>query len=60
MSEIARDPVCGMVILVEDAPAAKEYDGQTFYFCTVLCSVLFELDPDRYLGNINSSEVTIL
>ena len=58
MSEMVRDPVCGMEVTVEEAPAVKEYEGQSFYFCTVLCSVLFEIDPERYCDNTNSSEAT--
>jgi YHS domain-containing protein len=43
-----RDPVCGMDVEPDEAPAEIEYEGQTFYFCSTSCKMAFEKDPSRY------------
>ncbi len=44
----AQDPVCGMS--VETASAKRtEYEGRTYYFCSLMCLRAFEDDPERYL-----------
>lgn len=44
----AQDPVCGMS--VETATAKQtEYQGRTYYFCSLMCLKAFEDDPERYL-----------
>ena len=43
------DPVCGMSVEPDEAEAAWEHDGSTFYFCSVRCMEAFRADPDRYL-----------
>lgn len=30
---MVKDPVCGMMVDPETAPAKAEYQGQTYYFC---------------------------
>lgn len=45
----ARDPVCGMTVDTETAPATSEYKGQTYYFCAPGCKKQFERDPERYV-----------
>lgn len=47
-TEIARmaiDPVCGMAVEREEAPAKLEQDGSTLYFCSRGCKM-------EYLGNL--------
>ncbi|MFN8233925.1 MAG: YHS domain-containing protein [Actinomycetota bacterium] len=39
------DPVCGMTVQAEDAAAAWEYEGQTYYFCSLGCFERFREDP---------------
>ncbi len=47
---MAIDPVCGMTV-DEAAPTATfSYQGQTYYFCAVGCSVAFEKDPQAALA----------
>jgi adenylate cyclase len=41
------DPVCGMRIDTEDAAATAEYQGKTYYFCSVACHDAFVADPSR-------------
>ncbi len=44
----AKDPVCGMPVPVEQAKHKFNYQGKTYYFCTALCMVTFQTDPERY------------
>jgi len=46
---MVKDPVCGMMVDPEKAPAKTEYKGQTYYFCAPGCKVAFEKDPEKYL-----------
>ncbi|HHS98235.1 MAG TPA: YHS domain-containing protein [Chloroflexi bacterium] len=46
---MVKDPVCGMMVDPETAPAKMEYKGETYYFCAPGCKVAFEKDPERYL-----------
>jgi YHS domain-containing protein len=45
---MAKDPVCGMQIDEQQAPNKREYQGQTYYFCSSRCQEQFEQDPQRY------------
>jgi YHS domain-containing protein len=47
---VARDPVCGMDVDPEGAPARSLYRGTSYYFCTLTCKAEFDLDPSRYVG----------
>jgi Cu+-exporting ATPase len=38
----AKDPVCGMTVDTERAPAQGVYDGQPVYFCAAGCKAKFE------------------
>jgi Cu+-exporting ATPase len=44
-----KDPVCGMMVEPESAAATSEYNGKTYYFCSVDCKEEFEEDPESYL-----------
>lgn len=33
----ARDPVCGMMVDTDKAPAKGVYDGKSVYFCSTSC-----------------------
>ena len=45
-----RDPVCGMAIEPQKAPAAAVRNGNTYYFCSTSCRDKFEREPDKYLA----------
>jgi putative ABC transport system ATP-binding protein len=47
--EMAVDPVCGMSVDRESAPAQTEYEGQPFYFCARGCRDEFLQSPDKFL-----------
>ncbi len=46
---MVKDPVCGMMVDPEKAPARAEYKAKTYYFCAPGCKVAFEKDPEKYL-----------
>jgi 3-hydroxybutyryl-CoA dehydratase len=43
------DPVCMMEVNPASAEAQSEYEGQTFYFCSMECKREFDADPERYI-----------
>ena len=43
----ATDPVCGMKVDRDNA-VAKEFGGETYYFCSTHCLHAFEADPDGH------------
>jgi YHS domain-containing protein/uncharacterized membrane protein YraQ (UPF0718 family) len=46
--ERAQDPVCGMEVVVAEAPARAEVGAVTYYFCADRCRDRFVEDPARY------------
>ena len=49
MHDILRDPVCSMEVTYETATARSEYNGQTYYFCSIDFKEQFDKDPERYI-----------
>ena len=43
------DPVCGMTVQPESAAGSYEYQGKTYYFCSVGCLAKFRQDPAPFL-----------
>jgi xanthine dehydrogenase accessory factor len=48
----ARDPVCGMSVIVATSRHRSEAAGQTVYFCCAGCKATFARDPRRYLAGL--------
>ena len=46
--KMAKDPVCGMTVSKEGAPAKEAYKGHTFYFCSDACKEKFDKSPDKF------------
>lgn len=46
---MVRDPVCGMAIQEVSAAGRSEYQGQTYYFCSVSCQKAFGREPEKYM-----------
>ena len=44
----ATDPVCGMRIEATGA-MATEYEGETYYFCSIDCKDRFGREPEKFL-----------
>jgi Cu+-exporting ATPase len=49
------DPVCGMEIDENQAPAMTEFEGQAYYFCSESCRDEFEMNPGRYALEVGGS-----
>lgn len=44
-----KDPVCGMQVDPEKAAGKSEYEGKTYYFCSVGCKKKFDVNPAQYV-----------
>ena len=42
-----RDPVCDMEVDPQTAPKS-EFQGQTYYFCSLACKQAFDENPKEY------------
>lgn len=47
--EKIHDPVCGMEIKDTIKAPAYIYKGRTYFFCTDLCKIKFEEEPEKYI-----------
>lgn len=47
---MAKDPVCGMTVEEDKAPATSEYKGKTYYFCAPGCKKAFDANPEQFLN----------
>lgn len=45
----SKDPVCGMEIDADAAAAHRDYNGQTYHFCSEKCVEAFDADPHKYI-----------
>ena len=46
---MAGDPICGMVIDEKKAAGKSEYQGLTYYFCSVSCKKEFDRNPAKHM-----------
>jgi P-type Cu+ transporter len=44
-----KDLVCDMDVTPETAAGTSEYNGQTYYFCSLGCKRSFDKDPEKYI-----------
>jgi YHS domain-containing protein len=49
MLGMIEDPVCGMQINIDTAPAQTVVDEEIYYFCSQGCKEAFERNPAKYL-----------
>jgi P-type Cu+ transporter len=47
-SSAGKDPVCGMHVDPSKAAAARQHDGQSYFFCSLGCAERFEREPRRF------------
>ncbi len=52
---MAKDPVCGMEVQPQQAPAKAQYNGKEYLFCSVGCKQAFDQNPARYVKQPASS-----
>jgi putative ABC transport system ATP-binding protein len=55
MAAMAVDPVCGMAVDPNQAPARAEHAGRLFHFCAAGCRDDFLADPAHYLATSAAS-----
>jgi YHS domain-containing protein/uncharacterized membrane protein YraQ (UPF0718 family) len=48
---LAKDPVCGMQVRTDDAPARTRHAGHTVYFCSDRCHNRFVANPDPFTAD---------
>jgi YHS domain-containing protein len=46
---MAEDPVCSKSVDPKQASCKSEYQGQTYYFCSLQCKQLFDVEPREYI-----------
>jgi P-type Cu+ transporter len=46
---MVHDPVCGMEIKETIKAEATVYKGKSYYFCSTLCKIQFEQNPEKYV-----------
>jgi YHS domain-containing protein len=54
---MTRDPVCGLPLndgrstqgLIDRAAYKSDYEGQTYYFCSLRCKQQFDQNPERHI-----------
>lgn len=46
----ATDPVCGMEVDSQQSAGMSDYQGTTYYFCSVGCKRQFDKDPEAFVG----------
>ena len=49
--DLAKDPVCHMMVDKAKPRATSEYEGVTYYFCAPGCKHMFYEDPPQYIGS---------
>ena len=50
MTTTYKDPICGMDVTPDTAAGKSEYQGQTYYFCSLGCKKTFDKEPEKYAG----------
>ncbi len=43
-----KDPVCGMQVSEQAAAGKSEYQGKTYYFCSLACKKACDASPAKY------------
>lgn len=44
-----KDPVCGMLVRVEEAAEQRAIQGRAYYFCSMACAAKFDKAPQLYV-----------
>lgn len=51
-----RDPVCGMMVPVDEAKWTALHGGGTYYFCSAQDLALFRANPDQFTGGLRLNQ----
>jgi YHS domain-containing protein len=49
MAETYIDPVCGMEITSANVGATLDYNGHTYFFCSLDCKETFIANPEEFI-----------
>jgi YHS domain-containing protein len=55
---MAKDPVCGMMVDEKKAKFKSDYSGKTFYFCAASCKATFDKSPAKFAGASSGKQDT--
>ncbi|MBY8977106.1 heavy metal translocating P-type ATPase [Rhodobacteraceae bacterium NNCM2] len=55
----AIDPVCGMTVEKAEGKRHRDYDGETFWFCSAKCEEKFDADPYFYASGRSAQRGTM-
>ena len=53
-----KDPVCGMMVDDQTAPARSTYQGKTYYFCGQDCKEQFDANPGKYTAEAGAGVIS--
>ena len=53
----AKDPVCGMMVDPQNAAGFCDYQGPTYFFCSVGCLNKFRDDPTHFLDTHRATPI---
>jgi 3-oxoadipate enol-lactonase len=56
-NEMEKDPVCGMEVNPKSAAGELDYQGKTYYFCSLGCKKEFNLSPEKYMKKIKDEKL---
>ena len=56
-NEMEKDPVCGMEVNPKSAAGKSDYQGKTYYFCSLGCKKEFDQSPEKYLKMVNDKKL---
>jgi YHS domain-containing protein len=46
---VEKDVICGMQVDPKKAAGASDYQGRTYYFCSLGCKRKFDQNPEQYV-----------
>ena len=46
---MTKDPICGMQVDPKQAAGSSEYQGKTYFFCSLACKRKFDQSPEQYV-----------
>ncbi len=44
-----KDPVCGMDVEPDEAAGQSDFQGNTYYFCSIECKRKFDQNPQAFV-----------
>jgi YHS domain-containing protein len=53
---MVKDPVCDMDVDPRTAAGKSDYQGQTYYFCSLGCKKAFDKEPGKYVKPVSHED----